>query len=134
MYLLSSLVTFGVTIRDRDRLRQDNLHEYILLTDAGERKSYREVENDDLKEDLLKVMQDGLCREESYIQFSEAQWQESSKEYMDVGLKQRENSVKSRYKARLVIKDLHQPKGVDFWEIFSCHLDVINLSGTRISR
>lgn len=49
-------------------------------------------------------------------------------------LKQRENSVKSRYKARLVIKDLNQPKGVDVWEIFSCHLDVINLSGTRISR
>ena len=103
----------------------------ILLTDAGEPKSYDEVVQVDTKiqwESAMKDEMDSLLKNKTWDLCKFPIGKRALQNKWFYRLKE-EEGVKKRFKAKLVVKGFAQKKGIDFDDIFS---PILKMTSIRI--
>ena len=84
-----------------------------MLTDSGESKSYREVQDSEQKHDCYKTTEeeiDSLKKNHTYNLVKLPNGKRTLKSKWVFRLKKEDNSAKPRYKARLVVKSFFKKK------------------------
>ncbi|KAL9253449.1 Retrovirus-related Pol polyprotein from transposon TNT 1-94-like protein [Drosera capensis] len=106
--------------------------EYVNLTDGGEPECFEEAMNSEEKQKWQDAMEDemkSLHNNHTFDLMKLSKGKKALKNRWIYRVKYESHSISPRYKARLVVKDFSQRKGVDFNEIFSL---VVRMSSIRI--
>ena len=104
----------------------------MLLTNGGEPKCYEEAMESEHKNKWIVAMDDEMKALHDNHTFELVKLPKGMKALQNwwiYRLKTKENGSTPRYKARLVVKDYRQKKGIDFDEIFS---SVVKISSIRV--
>ena len=94
----------------------------MLLTDGGEPECYEEAIEDEHKNQWIEAMQDemkSLHENHTYEMVKLPKVMRALKNKWVFKVKVEEHNLTPRYKARLVVKEFGQIKGIDFDDIFS---------------
>lgn len=117
--------------RDRQPSTRYTHDQYVLLTDAGEPECYNEAVSSECKNLWIDAMNDEMesLRENHTFELVKLpKGRKALRNKWVYKLKQDDNLLQPRYKARLVVKGFGQKKGIDFDEIFS---PVVKMSSIR---
>ncbi|GKV10025.1 hypothetical protein SLEP1_g21450 [Rubroshorea leprosula] len=107
--------------------RKYSTDEYVLLTDGGEPKTYCEAMESENKKEWLMAMQEEMSSLQENGTYELVELPKDKKALNNkwvFRVKSEVNNPNPRFKARLVVKDFGQQKGIDYDEIFSPVLDV----------